>query len=375
MAKKIELQVLLKDIITKYIINYLDSSNPDVRIVGGEIENSFSNESEAILITPVNEIMRDVKPKRIHNAYAIDGSSRSFISSKGIISLASLVLTSSMNPIVGVYPPISGLPSLDLERPFIAIAPAGSAQGPLIPFFYSSEYITTFSLDGSFFTSAESPEEIETEIRTVLETEALRKINDESTIILIDGPLIPPLIFLKSKVRDEIVKVRLRALKRNVIGIVKRLDKSKLLISTLAKSRLKIIEKFRIDPKKYFNDESFILDLIKYNISPPYTPIYLGPILRYVNNIPIYTNYLIYPFHPYTFKFSILRIESTHNNEDILGNICSLQFTKDGLPSILGLSDKMAKEISGAILKIIMNTLESMGLQASFYSRLEQVGI
>ncbi|MEM0068305.1 MAG: DNA double-strand break repair nuclease NurA [Saccharolobus sp.] len=372
MTKKIELQMLLRDIISKYIINYLDTNYS----YSDNINNNyyFDKDENLSVVTTIDEFVKEVfgKPS-FPITLALDGSSRSFISSKGIISLASVVVSSSINPIIGIYPPISGFPTLDLNKPFIALATSGF-QGPLTSFLYSSEYITTFSIDGSFFTSTNSPEEIETEIRTVLETEALKKIVNQNSIILLDGPLIPPLIFLKSKVRNEILKFRLDVLKENVIGVVKRLDKSKLLVSALSDLKQKFINKFRINPQRYFNDESFILDFIKYNVTPPYKPLVFGPILRQIDNIKLYVNYLIYPLHPYVFKFSILRIESLKNDFEVLSHIVSLKFTKDGIPLILGLADNTAKEVTGAMLKIIMSSLESMGLQASFYSRLEQVG-
>ncbi|WP_338603775.1 DNA double-strand break repair nuclease NurA [Sulfolobus tengchongensis] len=371
MTKKLELQVLLKDIISKYIVNYLGSSTT----INVEAEEYIENDSSGTLISPLNEFMNYVDIRQSQSLiYSIDGSSRSFISSKGIISIASVVISSSITPIFGVYPPISGFPELDLKRPFLALA-SSSHQSPLIPFFYNSDFITTLSLDGTFFTSANSPEEIETEIRTVLETEALKKIPKDGSIILLDGPLIPPLIFLKSKVRDEVLKMRLEVMRSNVIGVVKRLDKSRLLISSLSKFGSRFSERFKIDPRKYFNDESFILDFIKSNLSPPYVPISLGPILRKIGNIPLYVNYLVYPLHPYVFKFSILRIESLVNDLKIMDQVSSLKFTRDGIPFTLAIADRTAKEITNAILRIVVTTLESMGMQASFYSKLEQVGI
>ncbi|BDB98976.1 hypothetical protein SACC_19930 [Saccharolobus caldissimus] len=374
MTKKIELQVLLKEIINKYIVNYLDSYHIDISNNSYD-DNLMGQEGNEIFLPNLDEAVNEIIGNRIFTlTYALDGSSRSFISSKGIVSLASVVVSSSLNPIIGVYPPISGFPDLNLNKPFIALATSGS-QGPLIPFFYNSEYVTTFSIDGSFFTSTESPEEIETEIRTILETEALKKIAEANAIILLDGPLIPPLIFLKSKVRNEILKIRLNILKNNVIGVVKRLDKSKLLISAISKLKSKFVNRYKIDPKKYFNDESFIIDLIKFNFSPPYKPISIGPILRQIDNISVYVNYLVYPLHPYVPKFSILRIESLYNDPRILDHLVSLKFTNDGIPITLAFADRTAKEISAAMLKIIMATLESLGLQASFYSKLEQVGV
>jgi len=372
MTKKLELPVLLKDIISNYIVNYLTSSSsmtPGAENLVGENDNS------GILVSPLNEFIKVVSAESNQSLiYSLDGSSRSFISSKGIISVASVVVSSTISPIFGVYPPISGFPELDLRKPFLALA-SSAHQSPLLPFFYSSEYVTTLSLDGSFFTSVNSPEEIETEIRTILETEALKKIPNDGSVIL-DGPLIPPLIFLRSKVRDDVLNLRLEAIRgRNVIGIVKRLDKSRLLISSLYKLSSKFMEKFRIDPRRYFSDESFILDLIKANLSPPYSPISLGPILRNIVNTPVYVNYLIYPLHPYVYKFAILRVESLSNDSRVIDQLSSLKFTKDGIPFVLAIADRTAKEITNAILKIVMTSLESMGLQASFYSKLEQVRI
>ncbi|WP_054837946.1 hypothetical protein [Sulfuracidifex metallicus] len=103
--------------------------------------------------------------------------------------------------------------------------------------------------------------------------------------------------------------------------------------------------------------------------SKPYRPIVVGPFKK-TDQVDIFVNYLIYPFHPYVKKFSVLRIETTSNDMKIVNMMSSLEFTKDGIPSILAIADSSAKAVTSGVLRVISTIMERIGVQASFSSRI-----
>lgn len=363
--QRLDLRTVLYDVVEKYIVGYLDNE----LLERGEFQ--FYDNEVSTPATNVDELIKEVEYIEPSDVFAVDGSSRTFVSSKGVVSIASVSLSSSMHPLVGVYPSISGLPSLDLSIPFIALASSFKSSG-ITPFLYSSEIISTTSIDGTPFSSFQNPETIEAEIRLILETEAIlsSKISSGS-LLIIDGPIFPPSMFLRYQVKEKLSQRRKTVLNdKNVVGIVKRLDKSQFLRSSIKDSfRRDFVAKYRVDPLSFLNDEAFLLRLYENVASKPYRPIVVGPFKK-TDQVDIFVNYLIYPFHPYVKKFSVLRIETTSNDMKIVNMMSSLEFTKDGIPSILAIADSSAKAVTSGVLRVISTIMERIGVQASFSSRI-----
>ncbi len=352
---------ILNNVVVKYVSKYLTIASVDEYLDNGS-PSTFEGE----------DVLFEVHPHKINQEfYAVDGSSRSFISGKGIISVSSVAISSSLVPIYGVYPSLDGEKELELKEPFIAVASSMQENSKIDPYLYFGPYVSPISITGDPFYSTEGFEVIEGEIRSVLETRALSLVKGKGKVI-VDGPLFPSYLYLTSKFKKKILEEREKIIDKEFIGIVKRLDKSRSLIDSIDnKTRSLIYQKYRIDPKVFLSDESFILHLVRFNYSPPYKILALGPFLKKIcEKINVYLYYLIIPFHPYVSKFSILRIESLSKDPSILGAIASMGITKDGIPPLLALADFKAKKTSLALYRYVVSIVEKLGIQASFYSRL-----
>ncbi|WP_410545912.1 DNA double-strand break repair nuclease NurA [Acidianus sp.] len=355
---------ILNSIVVNYVSKYLTITSLDDYVELNSTTSPSVLENE--------DIFFEVHPSSFtQEIYAVDGSSRSFVSGKGIISVSAVAISSSSIPIYGVYPSLDGEKELELKEPFIAVASSVSENSKIDPYLYFGPYVSPISITGDPFYSTEGFEVIESEIRSVLETKALNVVKGKGKII-VDGPLFPSYLYLTSKFKEKILEERKKIIDSNFIGIVKRLDKSRGLIDSIDdRTRSIIYQKFRIDPKIFLSDESFILHLVRFNYSPPYKILALGPFSKRIcNNITVYMYYLIIPFHPYVSKFSILRIETLTKDPKILGIIASMGITKDGIPPLLALADFKAKKTSLALYRYIVSIVERLGIQASFYSRL-----
>ncbi|AWR94627.1 DNA double-strand break repair nuclease NurA [Acidianus brierleyi] len=361
---------ILSDCIINYITRYLNTASID----GIYYIDDQKNDDILPLEKPQN-LVREVKPLRFEKeVFSIDGSSRSFISGKGIVSIASVAVTSTSSSIYDVYPSVDGKSKLGLNEPFIAVAASNLESSKLDPYLFSNNYISSVSLSGEPFNPLNGFENIESELRSLLETKALSKLKDKGYII-VDGPLFPSYLYLNGKVKDKIISERIKIIDSNFIGIVKRIDKSQYLVKSLnGEYRKYFVQKFKLDPKSFISDESLLLNLIRFNYNIPYSPIVIGPFLdRVKENINVYINYLVVPFNPYIANFFILRVETLNNNSDIIEKILSLKPTKDGIPYNLALADLTAKKLSAGLYKLIILYLQQLGLQSSFYSRLEVI--
>lgn len=350
---------ILNDIIIKYISYYLSYPYHDSF-------PHFANEDSF-----VKEVKENYKPEG--EVYAVDGSSRSFVSGKGIISVSAVAISSSSIPIYGVYPSLDGERELELKEPFIAIASSMHETSKIDPYLFSNEYVTTISITGEPFNSLDDFEKIEGEIRSILETKALRLVKDKGRV-LVDGPLFPSYLYFPSKLKERLLKERKDSINENFIGIVKRVDKSRVLINSLDEELKEYIwQKYKVNVNSFLSDEAFLLSLVRFSYSQPYKTLRVGPIIKDVQGTKVYMYYLIIPFHRYVPKFSILRIETVSSREDVIDFVASLSITKDGIPSILALADSKAKKISLALYKYIISIGERIGLQPSFYSRLSVI--
>ncbi|BCU69490.1 DNA double-strand break repair nuclease NurA [Stygiolobus caldivivus] len=361
MSNTNELIVILDEVIQKYIREYFSIYNIDPSL----------SESPATLVS--NDLINEVTPSKVsREVLAVDGSSRSITSAGGIISIVTLGVSSLSKPLYGAYPGLFGIRNLDLDKPFVALASSSFSKG-INAYLYSSKYVTTVSLDGTPFQSISEPERVETELRAILETEALKKLKGQG-VIIVDGPLFPSYTFLPEKVKKALTNERLKVLDSNYIGIVKRLDKSDLLVKSLASRAKEISVKYKVDPRGFISDEAFLFQLVRFNFNPPYPVLTVGPLIKEIaQGVKIYVNYLVYPVHRYVPKFSFLRIESF--NRDGVNLVASQKFTIDGIPTVLALADKTAKELSSGILRYIAFSLERIGLQESFRGKFEVLNV
>ncbi|MCI2415110.1 MAG: DNA double-strand break repair nuclease NurA [Candidatus Aramenus sp.] len=361
-------EVLRYDVIN-LISSYLNSSSISEDYV------DLSPNSESIPLVKPQELVREEIPKRSWNeVLALDGSSRSFVSGKGSISIASLAVASITRGIYGVYPSVDGNGGLPLQEPFIAVASSTAERSRLDPYIYASKYVSFVSLDGRPFSSIRGVEQVETELRALLETKALGFLKGKGAVI-VDGPLFPSYLYLSAKVRDKIIEERRKALDQNFIGVVKRIDKSQYLVNTLnGEYRDFFIQRYKVDPKSFVSDEAFLLSLTRFNENTPYSPTVIGPFMSEEKGTPIFVNYLVIPFNPYVPKFSILRVESLVNSEEVIRNLLAIKITREGIPYLLALADAVAKKVSQGLYKLVISGLQKVGLQSSYYSRIEELG-
>ncbi|EZQ02098.1 hypothetical protein CM19_11590 [Candidatus Acidianus copahuensis] len=340
---------ILNYAVIKYISGYLNVE-------------SVNFGDEDIFLTVEDGSIREIEPSSPPHFFALDGSSRSFISGKGIVSFGSVVVSSSSTSIFGVYPSIDGERELNLDDPFVAVAPSLVEGSKIDPYLFSNSYISAYSITGDPFSSKDGFETVEGELRSVLETKALSLLKGKG-YVLVDGPLFPSYLMFTSRFKERLNSERQKVIDENYIGIVKRIDKSRVLIDAMSRSG-------KLRNETFLSDESLILHTLRFNLSPPYRTMVIGPLLKGEDKRKIYVYYLIKPFHKYFPKFSILRIEMVKDDEKVLSWLASLEFTREGIPTVLALADYKAKRISEALYRYIVSTLERIGIQSSFFSRL-----
>ncbi|MCG3108535.1 hypothetical protein L3N51_00817 [Metallosphaera sp. J1] len=354
---------LLNSIVTKYIIFHLES--PPF--------NQILDRVEDVSLSPCDDTVRIVEkiPKLSSEVVAVDGSSRSFVLSQGLISVSSVSAISSSKGIKGMFPSFEPSMSLDLQEPFIALATPFS--GPeRIEDFLLHPAVSRVQMEGNPF--QQDLTRLETELRFSLETSSLEKVKD-SPLVLVDGPLLPKFMYLNRKVAQRLIQRRKEVLQKNFVGVVKRVNHSTVLIESLkdGKVRERMIMKYRVNPTSFSNDEAFLVHLVKRNFKPPFRPLVVGPLKGKQEEMEIFSNYLVIPFHPFLERFSILRVESLTDSiapETIL----STHISSDGIPLPLAFADKVAKEVSNAVFNMLLQQLSRGGMQSSFYSRLEGLG-
>ncbi|MCY0860354.1 MAG: DNA double-strand break repair nuclease NurA [Sulfolobaceae archaeon] len=375
-------QKLFNDILKYYINGYLD---PNSLYYNEEEDTSYIEEEDTIPLFTVSELLTQVDeiPSFRNEIYAIDGSSRTYKTLKGNISFSSVAIVSSVKPIIGVYPGLGLLKEISINKPFIALAsPTLDKASSIEPFIYTSKFITLFSPSGKTYTSNYNVRSMETELRQELETAALSfvlSISNQNDIIIVDGPLFPNYFYLETSERTVLFNERLKVLdnRSNVIGVVKRLDKSRSLVKALSSPYLKnkIVNYYKIDPSLFLSDEAFIHSLISrhYN-NKPYKPVIIGPLLKQLNeSCKVYLYYAAIPLTMFIPHFSVLRIETLRLNkpQELLSYIATQGFSKDGIPKLVALADSIAKSITSGISNYFLAYLRSSGVELSYVSKLE----
>lgn len=374
----------LSNILKKYFIGkYL--SEISVTEDDGINNLSYYEDYNTIPLFTFDELLTEIPsfPTTFNNImYIIDGSSRSFKTINGNISIASIAISSNLKPIIGVYPGLGILKEILLDYPFIAIATSTfDKKFSLDPFIYENKLIKTYSPSGRPYTLSYNVQAMETELRQELETKALEAIISSSVLndlIVIDGPLFPQYIFVENEEREVLFRERYKIIssKYNIVGIVKRLDKSKVLIRTLTSTyRNRMISQFNLDPMLFLSDESLIHSLIlkRNQKENEYIPIVIGPLLRKIGDIAkVYMYYVIIPLSKYLPNFVTLRIESVKNlkPEEIITYLVWQEFSKDGIPKLLALADNLAKKVTSGIVNYLIYLLRSNGIELSYNSKI-----
>ncbi|MFP3204863.1 MAG: DNA double-strand break repair nuclease NurA [Metallosphaera yellowstonensis] len=356
------LSELLSGLVAKYIAFQFDSLPLDGQPTILEESKLLNNLEEAL-----GELDPQVQdPGEI---LAMDGSSRSFLSSRGLVSVSSVALVSNIKGVIGLFPSFEQSRTLDLSDPFIAVV-GGFRSSSRIEDFLGSPFVANYSTDGTSL-SPEVIRTLESELRFGLETSFMSRVKGDR-LVLVDGPLFPNLLFLPKSHREKLIDARKRAVRKNFVGIVKRLNASKILVSALGDPEVirDFRSKFGVNPLVFSSDEGLLTYLAMKNLKPPFRVMKIGPIQRTLYDTKVYSGYLIIPFHPYVKKFSILRIESLQEG-DLWEKVGTLPITGDGIPKVLAMSDKAAKEMSNAIYSLLISSLTLNGIQESFYSRLE----
>ncbi|BCU67703.1 hypothetical protein HS7_11400 [Sulfolobales archaeon HS-7] len=354
---------IISGVINRYITGYMS-------LYTYESLDEPSSVNSTLLLS-LNDSIFSVTPENVSESLTgVDGSSRSIITSSGVISVAAVAVSSNAKPILGTYPSTSGK-SLDLSSPFIAIAPSiNGKKNTLDPYIYSRNEIMTISLSGEPLTASMGPEQVEAELRTYLETQALLKFRQGKT--LIDGPLFPSLKGLKEEARDAIIKVRRESVSENVFGVVKRLSNSTVLKTALSgESKKEFLNRFKFDPSSLVSDEAVLDGISRYIMRPPYTAWAIGPIYVKRDNVNFYSYYLIVPSHKFVRKMNFLRIDLLRPEPQILGKILYEGMSPDGVPLTIAYADRAVKEVTSGIHKLLFFRLSSNGTQISFESKLE----
>ncbi|RLG84341.1 MAG: hypothetical protein DRO40_01505 [Thermoprotei archaeon] len=416
------------------LLEKIVSSIPDTSIsrnIYSRIENPINYISEAEPLKPVykgdkiiTEIDMDNIPKKEHVIIGVDGSSRVVDTPYMFIGIASVTACSRILGEVLDHPPLPAkyiLPPLRI--PFIAISPDTVEIEDKLK---GIGEIITHSPAGVPYTPDYNKSLILDELRTSLETKMIihiglnnkilmKYVREKELVILLDGPIYPvPNLFKqhynllhtrtpgKGKLDDYIASWReiliqrfyaIKLLEENnipVLGVVKRLESSRLLIASNYKSLL--LEQ-GISLGDLGNDQALINMVIRYLISndvlkQPYKPMIIGPIIipaestyinHYIHEVPDkIAYYVIIPFHKYgeeRIHYSVFRIETTKRSSKIINDagmnaydiaIHDSLFYGTTLPSSILIADKRSKVLSRSFANILARDLEARGIPLTY---------
>lgn len=423
----------LAGIISKYLMLVEEviasRREPVCRDLSSRIENPINYVYEVEPQNPVftgdsiiYEIDEEVflESKHTHTILGVDGSSRAIDTPYMFIGIATVSIYSRLLGEVLDHPPLPVKYLLPpLNTPFMALSPD-------FPLDEKVQEIFTESPAGVAYTRDYNKALILDEIRTTLENKALLHIAENYTrinnispgtlIVFIDGPVYPvPNLFrqhyslvtksLPSRGRlddyvaswKELLKQRfeaINALERQgapIIGIVKRVESSRLLLST--KDYIELIKDSGLWVGDLGNDQAFIDSVIRMLLSKrillqPYKPMYIGPIHvpaeatyihHYIDNVPKKTvYYMIVPLNKYgaeKMMYTLFRVETTEHSLRILeeNNIHILKpvledsvFAGTTLPISILYADKRSKTLSRSLANIIARDLERRGVPLTY---------
>jgi len=374
------------------------------------------------LVETINYIEKYLDP-----IIGVDGSSRVIDTAYLFIGISTLSIYSRILGEILDHPSLPLRYTLPpLKEPFIALSFDVEDADELISDLSRYSMAASRSLAGVKYSKDYNKTVILDELRTNLENKALihigrnidvfRKIGLEKFTVFIDGPIYPVpnvfkqyynLLYSKQPPRGRIddyiaswqilIKDRLKGidlLEGNnipVIGIVKRIESSRVLINAKNYNDLLIDNDVRVGDLG--NDQAFI-DIIlralimKRRITMPYKPMIIGPIHvpasasyidKFVEEVPdkiMY--YIVIPLHRYSgrlLRYTLYRIEVTQKTMKILtdfGREPYIPVLADSigmgtaLPFTILYTDKRCKLLSRGLARIIASDLESKGIPLTY---------
>ncbi len=368
---------------------------------------------------------------KFYGIIGIDGSSRAIDTPYAFIGVSSLSIYSNIEGELLDHPPIYTRYTLPrLTSPFIAVSLdiINTATLEILRKVFREKTIFTFqSPAGIIYTNDYNKPLILDELRSTVENEGLDRVIDYlinninlknsigNHIVFVDGPLYPvPNIFKlhykilhltsRGKIDEYIaswrtilnhrIRVINRSIKENIVvyGIVKRLELSRLLLSTPVLDKIQDYLGIKIGD---VGNDSVLLDLIvnelyrKGYYKAPYKPIVIGPILvpssetyldKYIDEeVPdkiVY--YVIVPLNVYGsfIKYSAFRVEVAYKIYNMLVEDLGIEPyylpLKDSfgagvsIPLSLLYADKRCKRISKSISRLLAAYLESEGIPLTY---------
>lgn len=400
----------------------LDSRLNDLKNLRNEVEPSdvmFKGEN---LIKDIDQIRKD-----IHPIIGIDGSSRVVDTAYLFIGISTLSIYSRIFGEMLDHPPLPLIYVLPpLKDPFIAISLDIEYEEIIYRVFNKYDIITLKSPAGVIYGRDYNKTVILDELRTGLENKALLHIGENIDVlkrtglerfnVFIDGPIYPvPNVFKqyynllysrqppRGRIDDYIaswqilIKHRLRGIKfleKNnipVIGIVKRIESSRILIN--AKNFNDLLNEHGIQVGDLGNDQAYI-DVIlrtlimKRSISMPYKPMIIGPIYvpasasyidRFIEDLPdkiMY--YVIIPLHRYSgrlLRYILYRVEMTVKTVELLIDLGIEPYMPaladsigmgTALPFTILYTDKRSKLLSRSLAQVIAGDLEAHGIPLTY---------
>ncbi len=368
---------------------------------------------------------------KFYGIIGIDGSSRAIDTPYVFIGVSSLSIYLNIEGELLDHPPIYTRYTLPrLTSPFIAVSLdiINTATLEILRKVFREKTIFTFqSPAGIIYTNDYNKPLILDELRSTVENEGLDRVIDYlinninlknsigNHIVFVDGPLYPvPNIFKlhykilhltsRGKIDEYIaswrtilnhrIRVINRSIKENIVvyGIVKRLELSRLLLSTPVLDKIQDYLGIKIGD---VGNDSVLLDLIvnelyrKGYYKAPYKPIVIGPILvpssetyldKYIDEeVPdkiVY--YVIVPLNVYGsfIKYSAFRVEVAYKIYNMLVEDLGIEPyylpLKDSfgagvsIPLSLLYADKRCKRISKSISRLLAAYLESEGIPLTY---------
>ena len=400
----------------------LDSRLDDLMSLRREVEPTNVVFKGKNLIEAIDQIDKNVYP-----IIGVDGSSRVIDTAYLFIGISTLSIYSRILGEILDHPPLPLkyiLPSL--KEPFIALSFDVEDEEIINKIFDQYNMITFKSPAGVIYRRDYNKTVILDELRTSLENKALihvgenidvfRKTGLDEFNLFIDGPVYPvPNVFKqyynllysrrppRGRIDDYIaswqvlIKDRLRGIKlleKNnipVIGIVKRIESSRILINASNFNDLLIEHNIHIGDLG--NDQAYI-DIIlrtlimKKAITMPYKPMIIGPIYvpacasyidKFIEDLPdkiMY--YIVLPLHRYSgqlLRYILYRVEMTTKTMELLTDLGIEPYMPaladsigmgTALPFTILYTDKRSKLLSRSLAQIIAGDLEARGIPLTY---------
>jgi len=318
-----------------------------------------------------------VEPEGGESFIGIDGSSRILDSFVATLAVAAATAVDRHGNVYLDLPLLRGR-VLETHVPFVALAfdvDPGDALGSV------PAWITTVSPSGTRYHRDYYRTQMAHEVRTALETEALRMVLEKrGERILLDGPVYPlPAFLFGSRVRGEykeayevLIDRRLEVLRgreRRVIGVVKRLDLSHWISKSGGAGSLTGTQCSGLNDLQVM--QLMLARLRREGIPKPYTPVVAGPLVLDPLDTSFprkYMYYVVIPSRPYDpVSFTYLRLEALFDPGDDLGRILGdFSSRLAPLPLSVVAADKRSRRIVRCLASELYGLLRGEGVAFTY---------